>query len=40
MLYEITRTTDAKDAQSHFEESVSLLKEIKAENELAFAFAG
>jgi tetratricopeptide (TPR) repeat protein len=40
LLGEIALKADAAQAMSHFEKSIALLREIKAENELALAYAG
>ena len=39
-LGEIALETDTEQAEPHFEQSISILQEIKAENELARAYAG
>jgi len=40
LLGELALKTNPAQAASHFEKSIALLREIKAENELAFAYAG
>jgi tetratricopeptide (TPR) repeat protein len=40
LLGEITLKTDPDQAASCFEKSIAVLKEIKAENELAMAYSG
>ncbi|MCI0526423.1 MAG: tetratricopeptide repeat protein, partial [Nitrospira sp.] len=40
LLGEIALKTDPAQAASHFEKSMTILQEIKAENELALAYAG
>ena len=40
LLGEIALETNLADAATHFEQSIDFLKEIKAENELALAYAG
>ena len=40
ILGEIVRNTDQDQSSAYFEKSISILKEIKAENELALAYGG
>jgi tetratricopeptide (TPR) repeat protein len=40
LLGEIARKTTPDQSSAHFEESITILEEIKAENELALAYAG
>jgi tetratricopeptide (TPR) repeat protein len=40
ILGEISRITTPDQSSAHFEKSISILKEIKAENELALAYGG
>ena len=40
LLGEIARKNNPDQAVSHFEKSIAILREIKAENELALAYAG
>ena len=40
LLGEIVLKTNPTEAATHFEKSIAVLREIKAENELALAFAG
>jgi class 3 adenylate cyclase/tetratricopeptide (TPR) repeat protein len=40
ILGEVTLKTDSIQAKNHFEKSIAVLKKIKAENELALAYAG
>ena len=40
LLGEVTLKTDLTQATTHFEKSIAILREIKAENELALAYAG
>lgn len=40
LLGEISLGTDLTQAAPHFEESISIFREIKAENDLALAYSG
>lgn len=40
ILGELARKTNPEQSSQHLEKSISLLKEVKAENELALAYAG
>jgi len=40
LLGEVTLKTDPKEAEPHFEKSIALFREAKAENDLALAYSG